>query len=424
MAAAFPSVFVNLGVALGLGLLIGIERGWTQRDQAPGTRVAGVRTFGLIGLLGGLIGLLMSGPAVWLALAAGVGAIALVVQGYRIGAAGSSSERSMTSAAAAIITLCLGILASLGQARIALVAAGAMMALLSSRTRIHAWVGSLDDRDIRATAQFAVIALVVLPILPDTGFGPFGAINPRNLWLVVVFVTGLSFAGYLAGRQLGTGRGTLVAATIGATYSSTAITAELARRLRSSGDDSGGESPMLRAGIASATAVMLLRVLVLTGILVPGGFAAFAAIVAPAAVIGVAIALRGARQVAGDSRTPLPAHNPFALGPAVGFAAAVGAIVIASKWAILRFGDNGLTTLLALTGLYDVDSAIITVGNLDAGLVSPARSGVLLALPILVNTVLKGIIVVVLAGPKRGLAAVVPLALTGAVLAAGLAIAG
>lgn len=420
MATALSDAAVGLGVALGLGLLIGIERGWTQRDHPAGTRVAGVRTFALIGLLGGLLGLLTTGPANWLAIAAGVGTIGLIVVGYRGELTAATPDRSVTNAIAAIITLCLGMLAVLGQARVAIVSAGAVMALLTSRARIHAWVRSLDDTDIKATAQFAVIALVVLPLLPDAGFGPFGAINPRSLWIVVVFVTGLSFAGYWAGKKLGAARGTLAAATIGATYSSTAITAELARRLRSAGDD----APMLRAGIASATAVMLLRVLVLTGILVPQGFRAFAQIVAPAALIAAVLALRDIRRVTVGDGAPLPARNPFALGPAIGFAIMVGIIVIASKWAIQAFGDNGLTTLLALTGLYDVDSAIITVGNLGPGQISPERSGVILALPILVNTLLKGAIVLVLARSKRGPAAAVPLALTAAVLGAGIAVAG
>lgn len=412
-------MFANLGIALGVGLLIGIERGWTQREQHAGTRVAGVRTFGLLGLLGGLLGLLASGPASWLAVALGLGAVALIVVGYRSGVAGAAANRSMTSATVAIITLCLGLLAVVGFPRVAIVAAGAVLALLTSRERMHAWVRSLDDTDVKATAQFAVIALVVLPLLPDTNFGPFGAINLRNLWLVVVFVTGLSFAGYWASKRMGAARGTLAAATIGATYSSTAITAELARRLRSSSED----EVVLRAAIASATAVMLLRVLILTALLVPQGFFAFARIVAPAALIAAAIAIGGAMRLAHDEGPPLPVSNPFALGPAIGFAAMVGVIVLASKWAIARFGDYGLTTLMALTGLYDVDSAIITVGNIGPGLVSAARSGLILTVPILVNTVLKGAIVIVLAGPKRGLAAAIPLALTAIALGAGLWIA-
>jgi uncharacterized membrane protein (DUF4010 family) len=416
MADATTASLVNLGIALGIGLLIGIERGWTQRDQAAGTRVAGVRTFGLLGLAGGLIGLLATGPAFWLGVAAMAGIAALVVVSYCHDAASDPAGLSMTGALVAIMTVMLGIAAALGFTRAAIISAGATLALLTSRVRLHRWLATLDDTDIHATAQFAVIAMVILPLLPNGNFGPYAAFNPRNLWLVVVFVTGISFAGYLASKRLGSARGTLAASAIGATYSSTALTAELSRRLRK-GD---ANVAILQASIAAATVAMLLRVLVLTAILVPGGFIAFATIVAPAAMIALFIALWRARQLGVDDGTPLPATNPFSVGPAIGFAVMVGVIVLASKWAIARFGDNGLTTLLALTGLYDVDSAIITVGNLEIGSISGARSGFVLAIPILVNSVFKAIIVFVLAGPKRGLPAAVPLVLSALVLAAGL----
>lgn len=407
---------INLGIALGIGLLIGIERGWTQRDHAAGTRVAGVRTFGLLGLSGGMLGLLVTGAAFWLGVAALAGIAALIVVGYHNDAATDPAGLSMTGALVAIMTVVLGIAATLEFTRAAIISAGATLALLTSRVRLHRWLATLNDTDIRATAQFAVIAMVILPLLPNASFGPYGAFNARHLWLVVVLVTGISFAGYLASKRLGSARGTLVAAAIGATYSSTAVTAELSHRLRS-GD---ANVPVLRASIAAATVSMLLRVLVLTAILVPEGFATFASIVTPAALIAVGIAFWNWRQIGNDHGAPLPATNPFAIGPAIGFAIMVGVIVLASKWAIARFGDNGLTTLLALTGLYDVDSAIITLGSLSPGSISPARSGFMLAIPILVNNVMKWIIVVALAGLTQGPRAAVPLALSAVALSMGL----
>jgi uncharacterized membrane protein (DUF4010 family) len=420
MADATTESLVNLGIALGIGLLIGIERGWTQRDHAAGTRVAGVRTYGLLGLAGGLIGLLATGSAFWLGVVAMAGIAALIAVGYHSDSARNPTELSMTGALVAIMTVMLGITATLGLTRVAILAAGATLALLTSRARIHGWVATLDDTDIRATAQFAVIAMVILPLLPNENFGPYAAFNPRNLWLVVVFVTGISFAGYLASKRLGSARGTLAASAIGATYSSTAVTAELARRLRLA----DANVPVLRASIAAATVAMLLRVLVLTAILVADGFLTFAKIVVPAALIAFALAVVNTKRMGGDEGAPLPASNPFAIGPAIGFAVMVGLIVLGSKWAVARFGDNGLATLLALTGLYDVDAAIITVGNLDPGRMSGAQSGFLLAIPILVNNVLKAVIVVVLAGLKQGLRAAVPLALSAVALAGGLILSG
>jgi uncharacterized membrane protein (DUF4010 family) len=420
VAGATTGSLVNLGIALGIGLLIGIERGWTQRDRAAGTRVAGVRTFGLLGLAGGLIGLLATGSGFWLGVSAMAGIAALIVVGYRNDAANDPAGLSMTGALVAIMTVVLGIAATLEFTRAVIIGAGATLALLTSRVRLHRWLATLDDTDIHATAQFAIIAMVILPLLPNENFGPYAAFNPRNLWLVVVFVTGISFAGYLASKRLGNARGTLAASAIGATYSSTAVTAELSRRLRSADANVG----VLDASIAAATVAMLLRVLVLTAILVPGGFMAFAAIVAPAALVALVIAVWRARHMGVDDGTPLSATNPFSVGPAIGFAVMVGAIVLASKWAIAEFGDKGLTTLLALTGLYDVDSAIITVGNLGPGSISGTRSGYVLAIPILVNSILKTVIVIFLAGPRRGLRAAVPLMLSSLVLIMGLVVTG
>ena len=403
---------VALGLALGIGLLIGIERGWAQRERAAGARVAGVRTFALFGLSGGVLGVLADGPALGVAIVAGAALVALPVLAYRDNLADPAGTHSITNAAASIMTLCLGTLATTGFERAALVCAAAAMALLASREKLHGWLRSLDDADIKATAQFAVIALVVLPLLPDKSFGPYQAFNPRNLWMVVVFVTGLSFAGYWASKRLGSTRGTLAAAAIGATYSSTAITAELARRLRVSSED----AVVLRAGIAAATAVMLVRVLLLTAILAPQSAMVFALVVAPAAIVASGIAvITGVRADRSDG-APMPARNPFALLPAVGFAVLVGVILLISKWAIASFGDEGLTTLLGLTGLYDVDAAIITVASIDPVAISPRFAGLVLAVPILVNTLLKGTIILLLAGFKDGFRAAVPLWVSAALL--------
>ena len=408
----------DLGVALAIGLLIGLERGWVQRNVQAGDRAAGVRTFGLLGLAGGLLGLLGTGPAPWLAVVTSTGLTGLVVAGYW-NEMGKPAARSITGAVVAIVTLCLGVLSVVGETRIAIIAGGTVVFLLSSRKRMHAWLRSLDDTDMRATAQFILVALVIFPLLPDDSFGPYGALNLHDLWLVVLFVTGISFAGYWASKRMGAARGTLVAATIGATYSSTAITAELARRLRKTDSNVS----VLTAGIAAATSVMLIRVLVLCAILTPAGFATFAQIVAPAALAATAIAIVSAVRAEQTVGAPLPETNPFALWPAIGFAVTVAVVVIVSKWASERYGDAGLTVLLGLTGLYDVDSAIIAVSNLEGGTLSAGQSGLALAVAILANTLVKGMIVIVFAGPKMGIRAAMPLGLSAAILAIGYVIA-
>lgn len=407
----------DLALALGIGLLIGVERGWRLRGEADGNRVAGIRTFALLGLLGGILGLIANRLGL-LAAAGGLGVVAIIAFGYRAGLTRDPADRSATAAITAILTLFLGMLATLGYTTVAVVSAGATVVILALREQLHGWLKTLDQTDMRAAARYAVIALIVLPLLPDRAYGPYAAWNPRQLWMVVVLVTGLSFAGYVAGKRLGAARGTLAAAAIAATVSSTAVISELSRRLRNPEEDAA----VLKAGIAAASGVMFLRVLLLTAILATSAFPIFAVVIAPATLVAVLWAAPLALRAQGNAGKALPVRNPFEVLPAVGFAAVVAVMVLASRWAIGRFGDSGLATLLALIGLYDVDSAIITVGNLPSRALSPHIAGLLLMLPVIVNTVLKGVIAIIFAGPSRGISASLPLMAAAAVAGAGLAV--
>ena len=184
------------------------------------------QTYGLLGLSGGLLvplGLVQ--PA--FAVVASVALCSLIALGY-VRMSEALDRRSITDAVASVATLCLGALAVGGETRIAIIAAGVVVVLLAARNPLHSWLRSLDDTDIRASAQFVLVALVVWPLLPDRGLGPYDALNPREIWLVVIFVMGVSFAGYWAGKRYGTTRGTLLASAIGATYSSTAVSAATA----------------------------------------------------------------------------------------------------------------------------------------------------------------------------------------------------
>lgn len=405
---------VTLGLALGIGMLIGLERGWAQRARGDGERVAGVRTFAVYGFAGGVIGLLSATEVFMAALAAGLAMTLLPVAAYFADARLSVQKRSITNAAVLVLTLLLGMTAAAGFRREAVIAATVTMALLASRERLHRWLRSLSDEDVRLSVQFAVIALVVLPLLPNVDFGPFNAFNLQKLWLVVVFIAGISFAGYWASRSFGAARGTIVAAAIGASYSSTAVTAELARRLRASAE----AGAVLRAGIAAATAVMLLRVMLLTTVLAPSIAADFALLVAPAALVAMGVAFVMIRRADAGQGAPLATTNPFALAPAIGFAVLVGVVLLAARWAIARFGDDGLGVLLALTGLYDVDAAIIIVGNLGPVAMTSRSLAAMLLVPVVVNTLLKAGIAMTLAGRGQAIRAAAPLLAAALVLIA------
>lgn len=407
---------IGLGLALGIGLMIGIERGWQLREAPAGTRVAGVRTYAMLGLLGGIVGVLADGRLFWIAVLAAGAIVGTLVLGYRAMLQTFPENVSATGSLVAVLTFLLGVLATTGHPVPAVAIAGAATFLLSMRDQLHGWLRSLGERDVRAAAQYIVIACVILPLLPDRYFGPYNAWNPRNLWLVVVFVTGLSFAGYWASKRLGPARGTVIAAAIGATYSSTAVSAELARRLR----DGSENAEVLRAGIAAATAVMPLRVLVLVAILVPAAWQSFALGMATAVLFSTGYALFAGWRADRGNAKPMPARNPFDFWPAIGFAALVAGVVLLSHWALERFGDRGVTTLVGLTGLYDVDAAIITVGNLPSGGHDPRWLGFVLLLPVLINTLWKAVVVVALGGWSQGLRAAVPLIGSALLLGGGL----
>lgn len=407
-------LYKDLALALGLGLLIGLERGWRSRGEPDGARVAGLRTFGLLGLIGGIAGLLHRAvdPVVAIIVVAAT-ALALGAGYVRDMRAGGSV--SATSFAAALLTLCLGFLATNDFAVPAVAVAAIVTLLLASRKPLHRWLQGLDAVDVQATARFAIITAVVLPLLPDRRFGPYEAWNPRELWLVVILVTGFSFAGYVANKRFGARNGTLATAAIGGMYSSTAVTAALAARLKKEPEG----QPILAAGIAIASALMFLRVLLLTAILATSALPVLAIAVGPATVVALLAAFRlvWRKDRAQQAQDASVGGNPFELLPALGFAALVAATALATRWAEARFGDAGAATLIAITGSFDVDAAIVTLGGLPAGTLEPRLAGLVLAVPVLVNTAFKAGIVILTAGWTRGRPAALPLlASAGAIL--------
>ncbi len=386
--------YARLLVPLAIGLLIGLERGWQQRQAAPGSRVAGLRTFGLFGLIGGLAGF-ASGVAGGWAVAAVLllAGAALVVIGYR-----RDRSPSATTEAAALVTLGLGWLAGQGLPVPALALAAMTAFLLSQRARLHQFVAGMGEADLAALVRFAVIAGGLWPVLPDRAMGPLDAWNPRELWLVVVLVCAIGFAGYALSRRMGPGRGLLVTAAVGAIYSSTAVTAALAQRLRSE----VAARPRLAAGIALASLVMFVRVMALVAVLVPFALPGFVPVVAPGMLASLAMVWWLGRRASAASASAAPTGNPFALLPALGFVLLVALVQLAVKYMQLRFGDGGVALTLALAGALDVDAAIVALRGAPADAISPMLAGAILALPVLLNTLLKLGVVLVTAGRAGG----------------------
>lgn len=399
-------VLAELGISLGLGLLIGIQRGWTLRHEADGSRFAGVRTFGLLGLVGGLAGLTEPVDGAAAVLLFGTAAF-LILIGYAR-TARRNGRVSGTSSLAALIALATGFLATRGETQLAVVVAVAATLLLTLRPQLHRWVEGMSEAEVSAIARFALIALVVLPLLPDRHLGPYEAWNPRQLWLVVVLVSGFSFAGYFASKNFGATRGTLAMAATGAMVSSTAVTVALATRLR----DEQENAPALVAGIAAGSAVMLVRVIILVALLAPMALGALSLIIAPAALTSLVATVWGlmlAREASSQPADAVKLRNPLNFGPALILTVLVMAMALIARWLIARIGESAVAIILAVSGIADVDAAIITIGGLPPGVLDERTAGLVVAAPVMANTLFKAAIPPAITRSRRGWIAALPL---------------
>ncbi|HET9354012.1 MAG TPA: DUF4010 domain-containing protein, partial [Sphingomicrobium sp.] len=293
------------------------------------------------------------------------------------------AKGDVTSPIAAAATIAVAFLGGMGSVGLALACAAIIVLLLALRDEVHNFVERLDEKDVKALARFAVIALAILPFLPDRNFGPYDAWNAAKLWWVVILVTGFSFAGYIANRLFGAKHGTIATAIIGGAYSSTAVTQSLAQRLGSS--EAGGAEP---AGIALASGVMYLRVLVLVAILAQRMLVPFALVIAPALFVGWLAGWWLYRR-APHQKGPAPPGNPIALVPALTFLVFLALAAVAARWAQSQFGQEGIAVLLLIMGSLDVDAAIVTAGGLPPAAISAELAALALGGTILANMSVK-----------------------------------
>lgn len=408
---ALDALLPRLALAAAIGLLIGAERGWRMRDEEPGSRVAGVRTFAMLGLLGGLASIAASAGLGVVAALIVAGAIAMLMIGYHAQAR-TQTQLSATSAVAALTTMLLGALAAAGETVLASVGAGTMVALLASREALHAALEKTTAAEMTALVRMALVVFLILPLLPDASLGPFGGINPRRIWFVVVVTGSISLVGYAIARWQGGRNGTLMMAGVGALVSSTAVTVEAARRLR---EGQGG--PAENGAVSLASLVMIGRVLLLAALVAPAVALSLAAILAPALAVAAAFAVLHLRQAFGLPAREGPAVRPPTLTLAFVFAAVVAALTLAVRWAEMHLGAGSGALVIALGGALDVDSAIAAVGALTPGALPTRLAAWAIAAPVALNTAFKLVLLLVMAGPRRGLSAGAPLLVTAAAVA-------
>ncbi len=322
-----PNLTDALGVviaALG-GAAVGLEREWSGHATGPNARFAGLRTFTLVGLLAGLGGWLWSNGLQFLTILLLSACAALIVAAY---VAASRVEIDGTTEVAALVVLGAGVVAGMHELRLASATMAITTLLLAEKSKLHNFVKRIDDTSLRAAFRFAVMAVVILPILPSGPYGPLGGVRPRQLWVTVLFFSGLSFAGYLTRRAVGSGRGYPIAGMLGGIISSTNVTLSFARTSRK---EMNAGLP-LAFGVIGASAVMCVRVLVGTAVLnLPVSIALMPYLVGPFVVAAV-ITWFGMRKPQSVGSAEMASANPLQFASALQMAALFQIVMFGVRW--------------------------------------------------------------------------------------------
>ncbi len=353
------SLLLPLAIALGLGLLVGL-----QREHAE-TGMAGIRTFPLVTLFGVLAGALGEAWGAWVPAAGALAVAAFFVTANVAHIRGEDEpDIGLTTEMAGLVMYGVGLALAAGLTVAAVVTGGLVAVLLEAKERLHGLVDALSDRDVRVLFQFVLVALVVLPVLPNRDYGPFEVLNPFEIWLMVVLIVGISVGAWAAYRILGRRRGLALTGLLGGLISSTATTVSYARQARE-----GHPAPAAAFVIVMASAIVFLRVLVEVAVVVPGAWIE----VAPSMGVMLATLLvmgwlqwRKVGTGPGGAGAPDELHReaPSELPAAVAFGLLYAVVLLAVAAAREYLGEGGLYAVAFLSGLTDMDAITLSTAQL------------------------------------------------------------
>jgi uncharacterized membrane protein (DUF4010 family) len=392
-------ILSRLGLALAIGFLVGVERGWREREAAEGERVAGLRTFSLVGLAGGVFALLsqsLGSPA----FAAGFIAVAAAIAAFRWRELSHEGRFGATTVVAAFLTFALGAYAVVGSM---MAAAVAMTGILAAKGWLHSWLKTLTWEELRAALILFAMSFVALPVLPDRGFGPYAALNPRDLWLMTIAIAGVSFIGYVAVKVAGTRYGPLIAGVAGGVVSSTITTVDLARRAKAAPKET---LPFL-AGALAASATMFVRVAAIVAVFGPSLLARIVGSLGAALVVSVLAALLldspwRKRKDDGDGDNSR-LTNPFELRTVLLFGLMLAVVMLLSAVLTHTFGEGGGIAFAAVAGISDVDAITLSMTRVAGGAVSPAAAAVAILAAVAANSLSKSVLATLAGGRRFGL---------------------
>ena len=390
---------LKLLVALAIGLLIGIERGWSDRNQDEGDRIGGIRTFSIIGLLGGVWALLADSLSNWMLASAFLAVSALIIAAHIIDVR-NNKDIGTTTAFTMMLTFALAAWAVVGQPVVALAATIVVISLLGFKPALHRWLRIIEEKELYAGIKLLIISVALLPFLPNQGYGPFDALNPYWIWWMVVLISGISFVGYFAIKFTDEQKGTFLTAVTGGLASSTAVTFSLAQFARLS-----EKKLFFMGGILIASSIMFARVIIevfvvnrnlLEHLWVPIGLM-FICILAG----GYWFLVKGESNQEAGSKIDI--KNPFQLGLALRFGALLALILLLSEAVKEWFGSEGIYYLSVASGLMDVDAITVSLSKMAQNDLSDEVASMGIVLASATNTVVKGFIFAVIAGWKDSL---------------------
>jgi uncharacterized membrane protein (DUF4010 family) len=376
--------------SLAIGLLIGLER-----ERNPSAK-AGLRTFALVALFGTMSALLstkLGSP--WL-LIAGLLAVAGMIVAANLNPPREENDPGTTTVIALVLCYGLGAMIWYGLAKLAVMLAIGVTALLYFKPELRGLSQKLTRRDLVAVLQFSVLTFIVLPILPDQNYGPYGAFNPHQAWLMVVLISGISLAGYAALHVVGTRYGAPLLGFLGGLVSSTATTMIYAKH----GKSNPVMSNLAASVIVIASMVVLVRLLVVSAVVAFGALPGLLPVLAGGLVFGLMVALYNWRKMSKATELYIPeTSNPAELHTAIGFGLLYVAVLLGAAWMADIAGSQGLYAVALASGLTDVDA--ITLSSLrlfNLGQLTEQQTVTAIALAVLANLAFKFGMVVFIGG--------------------------
>ncbi len=380
------SLLLRILVAFAIGMLIGLQRGWHERNIPSGGRIAGIRTFSLIALSGALSGALLPALGSGISIAMSLAVTLLLGLAHWLDS-NQDHDFGITTLIAGLVTFLLGVMSLVGDLSIAVATGVLVTVILHFKETLHKALERLSDSEIRGILQLTLISAVLLPVLPDKAYGPWDALNPYEIWLFVVLIAGISLAAYFAMRFTGADKGVMITSLIGGLASSTALTLSLARlniRLPM--------PKLLASGILLAAAIMYPRILLEVAVVNP---ALLEALWPPMAAMtlgcaGTAIWLWRHKELFANIDTSKLITEPFQLIPAIKFGSLLVLILLISHGIQAQVGDRGLWLVSIIAGLTDVDAITLTLARMSKNSLTSETAVTGITLAAITNTLVKG----------------------------------